>query len=334
MISFIITVYNKEKYLNEVLLAIRAQCLPVECEYIIIDDGSTDSSFKKIRETTDSWDNCRIISQKNAGVVKATIAGIEATAGEYIKFVDGDDKLAPNLVLEQYSLLKKHPNLSFVSCSYGTQNGFEITPRFATQKCLSETNLLASEIEIFSGDAALLHVLARDQSPIEALTGMSGGLSRRDSINLPMVRSLTNKYQLRHLQDHLISACSLSASSGFAFIHRIGFSELSKSTPTEKNNCLSGQLNYSKTLREQALINLLFLEKLPPEAQLRLLRATTKLLLKANYGKIGLKIKSNPIHPYNKTKRTIKSGDLKQLRLLQENLLHDLTRKLSPEKEN
>lgn len=324
MISYVITVYNKEEYLHEVLMSIRNQSPSMDCEYIIVNDGSTDFSLKRILEATNQWDNLRIINQKNSGVVEATIAGIEATNGKYIKFVDGDDRLEPNLVQEQCTILETHPDLAFVSCSYGVKRDNKSIPRFASKLCLSKAPLQPSEVEIHTGYEALLHVLTRDTSPTEALTGMSGGLSRRDAINLPLIRSLANKHELRHLQDHLITACSITHSSGFAFIKRIGFSELSKSTSMARNSCLSGKENYSRTLREQALINLSFMEKIPPETQLRLLRATSKILLKANYGKVGLGTRIIPSHPYNKIKRGIKTGNINRLGSLQEKLLEDL----------
>lgn len=95
-VSYIVTVYNKEKYLKDVIRGIREQRGNFQSEIVFIDDGSTDGSLHIIKEETQGIDNIRIISQVNQGLIRATIRGIDEARGKYLIFCDGDDVLLPD----------------------------------------------------------------------------------------------------------------------------------------------------------------------------------------------------------------------------------------------
>src|SRR5271155_4524693 len=87
-VSTIVTVYNKERFLPQVLGAIFAQDGDFEREYVFIDDGSTDASFALLERLSAGRRDVRLIRQKNAGPAKATKL-------PWLKIVAGDDLLAP-----------------------------------------------------------------------------------------------------------------------------------------------------------------------------------------------------------------------------------------------
>lgn len=96
LISFVIPVYNVEKYLNKCLDSIfDSSVSEEEYEVIAIDDGSTDGS-PEILQTYMHHKNFRIITQNNEGVSVARNSGIKAVIGKYIYFIDSDDYLLPN----------------------------------------------------------------------------------------------------------------------------------------------------------------------------------------------------------------------------------------------
>jgi glycosyltransferase involved in cell wall biosynthesis len=96
-VSYVITVFNKEEYLPEVIRSLEAQVGIKEREYIFVDDGSSDRSVDVIKECTGDLDaKTVIIEQENLGASWGTNAGVEAASHEWIKLCDGDDLLTPN----------------------------------------------------------------------------------------------------------------------------------------------------------------------------------------------------------------------------------------------
>lgn len=93
LLSFVIPIYNVEKYLSECLDSIfDPSADEKEYEVLAVDDGSADSS-SEILKTYEHHKNFRIITQKNAGQGAARNVGIRAAKGKYIHFVDSDDHL-------------------------------------------------------------------------------------------------------------------------------------------------------------------------------------------------------------------------------------------------
>lgn len=94
-VSFVITVYNKAAFLPGVIRALKDQQGDFACEYVFINDGSTDESWDIVKHETRSMENVVLIDQENAGVSRATNRAVFAASGQYIKLVDSDDILAP-----------------------------------------------------------------------------------------------------------------------------------------------------------------------------------------------------------------------------------------------
>ncbi len=90
MISVVMPVYNSEKHLEKAIESILEQTY-TDLELIIIDDGSTDSSPKIVKQYAQMDQRVRIISQENSGVSAARNTGIDAARGEWLYFMDSDD---------------------------------------------------------------------------------------------------------------------------------------------------------------------------------------------------------------------------------------------------
>lgn len=97
MVSVIVPVYNGENHIKRCLDSICQQTYKT-FEVIVVDDGSTDSTYS-ICENISSIDNrIRVIRQSNKGVTAARKAGLEMATGEFVMFVDADDYCLPDYV--------------------------------------------------------------------------------------------------------------------------------------------------------------------------------------------------------------------------------------------
>ena len=105
-VSVIIPLYNAEKYIIECINSVINQTYK-ELEIIVVDDGSTDDSLNIVRSMYGGDERVIIVSQKNRGGCVARNVGIHRATGEYIQFLDADDKLDLNKIQVQMDLLKK-----------------------------------------------------------------------------------------------------------------------------------------------------------------------------------------------------------------------------------
>jgi glycosyltransferase involved in cell wall biosynthesis len=107
-ISVIIPCYNGAGFLSEAIESVLAQRYP-DLETIVVDDGSTDNSLAIAAQ----YPEIRSISQRNAGVAAARNTGLRYSAGEYIVFLDQDDRLLPDALESNLNCLLAHSSCAF-----------------------------------------------------------------------------------------------------------------------------------------------------------------------------------------------------------------------------
>jgi glycosyltransferase involved in cell wall biosynthesis len=98
LVSVIIPIYGVELYLNQCIESIIKQSYDY-LQIILVNDGSKDNC-KSICEYYSSIDNrIEVINKKNGGLVNARKSGLEIAKGRYVTFVDGDDWVGENFIL-------------------------------------------------------------------------------------------------------------------------------------------------------------------------------------------------------------------------------------------
>ena len=102
MTTIVIPCYNQRRYLAEALLSALAQR---GADVIVVDDGSTDGSA----EVAARYPGVRVIRQANAGVAAARNAGLRAASGEFVLFLDADDRLTAGAVERLRAGIESHP---------------------------------------------------------------------------------------------------------------------------------------------------------------------------------------------------------------------------------
>ena len=103
-VSIVIPVYNKAEYISDCLESLLQQDFD-DFEIVAVNDGSTDDSGKICDEKATEDTPIRVIHTENGGVTAARRKGVEQAKGEYIMFVDADDKLLPNAIKTLYKAI-------------------------------------------------------------------------------------------------------------------------------------------------------------------------------------------------------------------------------------
>lgn len=105
MVTVIIPTYNRSLLVREAVGSVLAQENAAP-EVIVVDDGSSDDTAAAL---TPYGSAIRIISQPRAGVSAARNAGIRASSGEWLAFLDSDDLWLPQKLRIQLAFLRDHP---------------------------------------------------------------------------------------------------------------------------------------------------------------------------------------------------------------------------------
>lgn len=104
LISVIVPVYNGQDYLTGCIESIENQTYR-NLEIIIVDDGSTDRTSEVCDSLQTSYDNLQIVRLGDLGVSVARNTGMAAATGEFITFVDADDRILPDTIRVLYDCI-------------------------------------------------------------------------------------------------------------------------------------------------------------------------------------------------------------------------------------
>jgi len=125
-ISVVIPVYNREKSISECVDSVLRQSLSAR-EIIVVNDGSTDGTMNCLKPFQDK---IKIISlPQNKGVSAARNAGILASKGKWISFLDSDDLWTEDKLYRQWHFLNTHPFYEILqSEEVWIRNGKRVNP--------------------------------------------------------------------------------------------------------------------------------------------------------------------------------------------------------------
>jgi glycosyltransferase involved in cell wall biosynthesis len=110
LVSVIIPCYNQGRFLGQAIDSALTQThLPIEV--IVVDDGSTDDSA----EVAARYPGVRCVKQPNRGAAAARNAGLRESTGEYVIFLDSDDRLLPDAAAIGLQHFVRHPESAMVT---------------------------------------------------------------------------------------------------------------------------------------------------------------------------------------------------------------------------
>jgi glycosyltransferase involved in cell wall biosynthesis len=110
LISVLMPVYNAQRYLAKAVASILSQTLGA-FEFIIINDGSTDSSLAILKTYAARDPRIRLVSRPNTGYVKALNEALALARGEFVARMDADDVAMPERFERQIQYLRANPEV-------------------------------------------------------------------------------------------------------------------------------------------------------------------------------------------------------------------------------
>ena len=115
-ITVIMPIYNTEEYLREAIESVISQTY-TNLEIILVDDGSTDSSPRICDEYAKEDNRIKVVHQKNMGLSGARNTGLKNATGQYLMFIDSDDKFEIDTCKILYNKAKQK-DADFIIANY------------------------------------------------------------------------------------------------------------------------------------------------------------------------------------------------------------------------
>lgn len=116
-VSVVTSVFNGEAYFDRAIPGILAQSF-ADFEFILVDDGSTDSSLDRLRELAERDQRVRVFAPGRLGAAAAYNYGVSQARGDYVARQDFDDRSYPDRLRLQVGFLDAHPEVGAVGGYY------------------------------------------------------------------------------------------------------------------------------------------------------------------------------------------------------------------------
>ena len=122
--SVVLTTFNRVDVLPRAIDSVLAQ-QDVECELIVVNDGSTDGTASFLEELDDA--RVTVVNQENSGLGAARNAGIARVSGEWVAFLDDDDMGLPRWLRGLNALIDEGTGIVCCGAEYRTREGAHVS---------------------------------------------------------------------------------------------------------------------------------------------------------------------------------------------------------------
>jgi glycosyltransferase involved in cell wall biosynthesis len=113
LVSVVIPCYGQAHYLSEAIESVLAQSYP-HLEIVVVDDGSMDNASS----VASRYPGVRCVREDNSGMAGARNVGIRSTNGDFLVFLDADDRLLPEAVEAGLRVLGQRPECAAAIGTY------------------------------------------------------------------------------------------------------------------------------------------------------------------------------------------------------------------------
>ena len=233
-ISFITSIFNKEKYLEPLIISIQNQMLK-EFEIIFIDDCSNDNGVKLINEYIKIDKRIKLIKNKiNKGALYSRIQGAIHSKGEYIIFIDSDDLVLRNGIYNSYNYIKKN-DLSIIQFNsiFKTNETLKLNQRY-----FKYDNIIKQPILSY-----VFYYNENGKKGAELNTALWDKLIKKDVV-AKTIKFIGKEYYEQNIKienDVILLYSLFRISTSYQYINEIGYFYIS-----DHNDSISNSWNSSK----------------------------------------------------------------------------------------
>lgn len=197
LVSVVIPNYNYARFVGEAVESVLNQTYR-SVEVIVVDDGSTDDSLEVLAAYEE---RIKLIAQDNAGVSAARNAGIAASSGELVAFLDADDIWLPEKTARQVAIFEAEPEVGLVHTGVIEidESGNEIGRRTNGMSGWVSRELLGLERSVILGGGSGLMVR---REALDRVGGFDERMSTSADWNL--CYRIASKYKVGFVEEPLL----------------------------------------------------------------------------------------------------------------------------------
>lgn len=199
-VSVIISVYNREKYIEECIESILNQDF-TNFELIVVDDGSTDKTLEILNNFND--DRIRVIKLPvNCGIGTAKNVALSSANGEYIAIMDSDDVAVPYRLTKQVDFLDQNTEIDILGARGVIYEGDKDNILFYSKQPENDADIKARML--FLNGSAMLHPTMMLRSEFIKKHGLYYENKMQDEDHAFWIKSIYHGAKFYNLTDELI----------------------------------------------------------------------------------------------------------------------------------
>ncbi len=126
-VTVIITTYNYGRFILEAIESVLAQTTTADLQIIVVDDGSTDETPDVLAQVKDP--RVELVRIPNRGISGSRNEGLARAKGDFIAFLDGDDRWAPHKLEYQLEVIRSEPDMAAVFSNFVRFDEHGVYPR-------------------------------------------------------------------------------------------------------------------------------------------------------------------------------------------------------------
>ena len=117
-VSVVVPTHNRRDRLMDALASVQAQPLGADLEIVVVADRCRDGTAEAVQRLAGQDGRIRMLACDAGGAAAARNTGLEQAAGQYVAFLDDDDRWLPAKLARQLAYFDDHPDVGVVGCHW------------------------------------------------------------------------------------------------------------------------------------------------------------------------------------------------------------------------